>query len=135
MTLIPASQEILSMFPSSRYLSSSCSYPLDLSGMGDPAGSNATAGLALRVTGTHKPLHHDKVMLPQTHLSAIIKTSIKKQLIIPMCQSLQTTSKPVEYSFCKVWHTSFALSINKLTIIIVFSKKFHNSQYKARTSF
>jgi len=29
--------------------------------VGDPAGSNATAGLALRVTGTHKPLHHAKV--------------------------------------------------------------------------
>jgi hypothetical protein len=45
----------LSKFPSSRYLSSSGSYPLDLSGVGDPAGSNATAGLALRVTGTQKP--------------------------------------------------------------------------------
>jgi hypothetical protein len=32
-----------------------------LSGLGDPAGSNATTGLAIRVTGTHKPLHHDKV--------------------------------------------------------------------------
>jgi hypothetical protein len=31
--------------------------------VGDPAGSNATAGLALRVTGTHKPLHHDKVKI------------------------------------------------------------------------
>jgi len=60
MTLLPASEEILSKFPSSRYLSSSGSYPLDLSGVGDPAGSNATAGLALRFTGTHKPLHHDK---------------------------------------------------------------------------
>jgi hypothetical protein len=30
----------------------------------DPAGSNATGGLALRVTGTHKPLHHDKVEIP-----------------------------------------------------------------------
>jgi len=39
-------------------LSSSGSYPLDPSGLGDPAGSNATAGLGLRVTGTHKPLHH-----------------------------------------------------------------------------
>jgi hypothetical protein len=29
------------------------------SGLGDPAGSKATAGIALRVTGTHKPLHHD----------------------------------------------------------------------------
>jgi hypothetical protein len=37
------------------------SYLLDLSGVGDPAGSNATADLALRVTGTHKPLHHDKL--------------------------------------------------------------------------
>jgi hypothetical protein len=32
--------------------------------VGDPAGSNATSGLALRVTGTHKPLHHDKVKIP-----------------------------------------------------------------------
>ena len=64
MTLLPASEEFLSKFSSSRCLSSSGSYPLDLSGMGDPAGSNATAALALRVTGTHKPLHHDKVEIP-----------------------------------------------------------------------
>jgi len=32
--------------------------------LGDPPGSNATAGLALRVTGSHKPLHHDKVWIP-----------------------------------------------------------------------
>jgi hypothetical protein len=32
--------------------------------VGDPAGSNATADLALRVTGTHKPLHRDKVEIP-----------------------------------------------------------------------
>jgi hypothetical protein len=63
-TLLPASEEFLLKFPSSRYLSSSGSYPLDLSGVGDPAGSNATAGLALRVTGTYKPLHHDKVEIP-----------------------------------------------------------------------
>jgi hypothetical protein len=64
MTLLPASEEFLSKFPSSRYLSLSGSYPLYLSGVGDPAGSNATAGLAFRVTGTHKPLHHDKVEIP-----------------------------------------------------------------------
>jgi len=67
MMLLPASEEILSKFPSARYLSSSGSYPLDLSGMGDPARSNATASLALRVTGTHKPLHHDKVEIPSGH--------------------------------------------------------------------
>jgi hypothetical protein len=60
-TPLPASEEFLSKFPSSRYLSSFGFYPLDLSGVGDPAGSNATAGLVFRVTGTHKPLHHDKV--------------------------------------------------------------------------
>jgi hypothetical protein len=64
LTLLPASEEFLSKFPSSRYLSSSGSYPLDLSGVGNPAGSNATAGLDLRVTGTHKPFHHDKVDIP-----------------------------------------------------------------------
>jgi hypothetical protein len=69
MTLLLASEEFLSKFPSSRYLSSSGSYPLDLSGVGDPAGSNATAGLALRVTGTHKPLHHNKVEIPSGALS------------------------------------------------------------------
>jgi len=61
LTLLPVAEEFLSKFPSSRCLSSPGSYPLDLSGLGDPAGSNATAGLALRVTGTHKPLHHEKV--------------------------------------------------------------------------
>jgi hypothetical protein len=40
------------------------SYPLDLSGVEDPAGSNANADLALRVTGTHKLLHHNKVEIP-----------------------------------------------------------------------
>jgi len=43
------------------YLSSSGSYPLHLSGLGDPAGSKTAAGVALRVTGIHKPLQHDKV--------------------------------------------------------------------------
>jgi len=61
MTLLPAPEEFLSKFPSSRYLASTGSYALDLSSSGDPAGSNATASLALRVTGIHKPLHHDKV--------------------------------------------------------------------------
>jgi hypothetical protein len=63
MTLLPASEEFLSKFPYSRYLSSFGSYPLDLPSVGDPAGSNATAGLALRVTGIHKPLHH-KMEIP-----------------------------------------------------------------------
>jgi hypothetical protein len=63
-TLLPASKEFLSKFPSSRYVSSSGSYPLELSGLGDPAGSNATAALALRVTGTHKLFHNDKVYIP-----------------------------------------------------------------------
>jgi hypothetical protein len=64
MTLLPASENFLSKFPSFRYLSLSGFYPLDLSGVGEPAGSNATANLALRVTGTHKPLHRNKVEIP-----------------------------------------------------------------------
>jgi len=59
MTLLPTSEEILSNFHSSRYLSSPGSNPLGLYGLGDTAGSNAAAGLALRLTGTHKPLHQD----------------------------------------------------------------------------
>lgn len=34
---------------SPRHLSLSSSYPLELSGLGDPADSNSSAGLALRV--------------------------------------------------------------------------------------
>jgi hypothetical protein len=64
MSLLPASGEFLLYFLSPRHLSSSGSYPLDLSGSGDPTGSNATSGLALRVTGTHKPLYHGKVEIP-----------------------------------------------------------------------
>jgi hypothetical protein len=61
MSLLPVSGEFLLDFPSPRHLSSSGSYPLDLSGLGDPSGSNATTGLTLRVTGTHKPFYHGKV--------------------------------------------------------------------------
>jgi hypothetical protein len=35
--------------------------PLDLSVMGAPTSSYATAGIALRVSGALKPHHHDKV--------------------------------------------------------------------------
>jgi hypothetical protein len=38
--------------------------PLDLSGMGAPTSSYATAGIALRVSEAHKPHHHDKVETP-----------------------------------------------------------------------
>jgi hypothetical protein len=68
------------MFPSSRYLSSSGSYPLDLSGVGEPAGSNAIAGLALRFIGTHKLLHHDKVEIPSWSIGEKI-TNTKKSTI------------------------------------------------------
>jgi hypothetical protein len=61
MSLLPSSGQFLLDFQSPRHLSSSGSYLLDLSGLGDPTGSNATAGLALRVTGTDKPLYHGKV--------------------------------------------------------------------------
>jgi hypothetical protein len=64
MTLLPSSEKFLTKFPSSWYLSSPGSYPLDLSGLGDPVGSNATASLALRVIITHKPLHLGKVEIP-----------------------------------------------------------------------
>jgi hypothetical protein len=64
MSLLPASGEFLLDFPSPRHLSSIGSYPPALSGLGDPTGSNATAGFAFRVTGTHKPLYHGKVEIP-----------------------------------------------------------------------
>jgi len=38
--------------------------PFNLSGMGGPASSYATAGIALRVTQSHKPPHHYKVETP-----------------------------------------------------------------------
>jgi hypothetical protein len=38
--------------------------PLDLSGMGAPTSSYATAGISLMVSGALKPHHHDKVETP-----------------------------------------------------------------------
>jgi hypothetical protein len=35
-----------------------------MSSMGDPTGSYTTSGIALRVSGALKPLHHDKVETP-----------------------------------------------------------------------
>jgi hypothetical protein len=50
MSLLLETEESVSEFLSPRRFSSSLSYRLDLSGLGDPAASNATAGLVLRVT-------------------------------------------------------------------------------------
>lgn len=47
MSLLLASEEFSSDFPSTRHLSLSGSYPLDLSDLRDPTGSSATAGLAV----------------------------------------------------------------------------------------
>jgi hypothetical protein len=48
--------------------------------VGDPAGSNATAGLALRFTGTHWPLHHDKVEIPSIHTKYLGENYEHKEL-------------------------------------------------------
>jgi len=58
--LLLALEELVLELPSPRHLSSG-SYPLDLYSLGDPTGSNAATGLALKVTGTHKPLNYRKV--------------------------------------------------------------------------
>jgi hypothetical protein len=57
---------------SPRHLSSPGSYALYLSSLGDPTGSSATADLSLRVTGTHKPLHHDKMETAVGRFSHIV---------------------------------------------------------------
>jgi hypothetical protein len=66
MSLLLASEKFVLEFYSPRHLSLSGSYPLDLSSLGDPAGSCAIASLAqlLQVTGTYKPLRHGMVELP-----------------------------------------------------------------------
>jgi len=48
MLLLLASEESVFGLPSPRQLYSPSSYPLDLSGLGDPPGSNTTAGLAIK---------------------------------------------------------------------------------------
>jgi hypothetical protein len=50
MSLLPASGKFLFKFPSPKHLSSSGSYPLVLSGLGDPTGNSVIASLALRVS-------------------------------------------------------------------------------------
>lgn len=66
MLLQPTSEEFVSEVRSPRHLSSFGSYPVDLSTLEDPTGSNATAGLAVGCAGTQKPLQHGKVVIPFT---------------------------------------------------------------------
>jgi hypothetical protein len=54
-------------------------------------------------------------MLPQTHLPAIIKPTIK---LYQLCQALQMTAKLVDYSSCNAWQPSFALSIINMQEVI-----------------
>jgi hypothetical protein len=64
MSLLPASEEFVLEFPSSRHLSLSHPYPPDLSSPADPTGSNTATGIAHRVTGIHNPLHDGKGEVP-----------------------------------------------------------------------
>jgi hypothetical protein len=50
--------------------------------LGDPTGSNATAGLALRVTGTHKPLYHGKVKIPTKGFTDYRKLKIAALVVV-----------------------------------------------------
>jgi hypothetical protein len=61
MLLILVSEEFVSEFSVPGHLSLSGSYPVNLSRLGDPTDSSATADLAVRFTGTHKPLQYGKV--------------------------------------------------------------------------
>jgi hypothetical protein len=49
--------------------------PFDLSGMGAPTSSYATAGIALRGSGALKPHHHDKVETPSVGI--FIATAVR----------------------------------------------------------
>jgi hypothetical protein len=62
--LLLASEKCEPEILSPRHLSLSVSYPFDLSGLVGPTSGTATAGLAVRVTGNHKPLHRGKVEIP-----------------------------------------------------------------------
>jgi hypothetical protein len=44
--------------------------------MGDPTSSYATAGIALRFSGTLKPHHHDKVETSLVELYMYVKLSL-----------------------------------------------------------
>jgi hypothetical protein len=58
-----------------------CFLPLDLSGMGDPTSSYATAGIALRVSGALKPHRHDKVKTRLVGNSALVNLIIRRSEI------------------------------------------------------
>jgi hypothetical protein len=93
MSLLPASGEFLLDFPFPRHLSLFGSYPLDLSGLGDPTGSSATAGLALRVTGTQKPLYHARWRYQQ------------RGIYIGLCNCMLSKLKTNIILQCKMTHT------------------------------
>jgi hypothetical protein len=74
MTLLPASV-VVSLFV--------WRLPFDLTSKAGPASSYATSGIALRVTGVHKPPHHDKVETPtRRFVNICVKNQQLHQLFI-----------------------------------------------------
>jgi hypothetical protein len=53
--------------------------PLELSGMGDPTTSYATAGIALRISGALKPHHHDNMETPSVGFHMNHRRKIKSR--------------------------------------------------------
>jgi hypothetical protein len=58
---------------------------LDLSGMGDPDSSYATAGIALEIMGSHKPSCHDKVETPSGEAMKITSLIIASLIHAKSC--------------------------------------------------
>ena len=90
-SLLPVSEESLpsSLFPGpSLHLVSTP----DLSGLGEPPGSSATAGLALTVMGTRKPLHYGNMEIPLARFCAL--SYVKKK----------NTFCNGQYQFCYLFH-------------------------------
>jgi hypothetical protein len=95
-TDVSASEESVSQFRSPSHFSSSGSYPLDMSALGDPTGCNATAGLAYRVAETHKSLFHGKAGIQNfTILSILLLYSQLSRY------NLQVTYRHLQIGGCK----------------------------------
>jgi len=106
--------------------------PFDLSGMGGPTSSYATAGIALRVTESHKPPHHYKVETPSGETISVhctIKMPCLKRSVACFLTRLY------EFHLSAI-HVEFAVDTAALKRVLLWVLRFHRqSSFKQRSAF
>jgi hypothetical protein len=95
--------------------------PLNLSGLGGPTSSYATAGIALRVSGVLKPHHHDKMGIASVGKSITMASKNHKL-------QLQASLMTEETTYFNLFQKQKIQTLSKWVVVIIIITIINNQE-------